>query len=235
MARRLLALAALWVAVGLGVVAADFWEEKPFRSWSDGETNKILTDSPWADEIAVALPPQLSSSAGGGTGGVSSPAAGGGGGGAAPQRARGRESFSNVSRVRMSVSWRSALPVKQALLREQVGEGGELSPENEAYLEHDAGFYIIAVLGVPTQFARIPTDQVRASSFLERKDKPPIPADDVLFQPGQDGLLLLVAFPKTDPLTLEDQDIEFMTNLGNFSINKRFRLRDMMFQGGLAL
>ena len=128
MARRLLALAALWVAVGLGVVAADFWEEKPFRSWSDGETNKILTDSPWADEIAVALPPQLSSSAGGGTGGVSSPAAGGGGGGAAPQRARGRESFSNVSRVRMSVSWRSALPVKQALLREQVGEGWRTLP-----------------------------------------------------------------------------------------------------------
>ena len=227
MARRLLSLAALWVAVGLSVVAADFWEEKPFHSWSDKEVNKMLTDSPWADEVAVALPPQLRlGGQGAGGGGFDT---GGGGGGAE------RGGFTDVRRARMSVTWRSALPVKQALLREQLGDGAEPTAENLAYLERITGFYIIGVLGVPTQFGGIPTLQVRDESFLERKDKPPIPADDVLFQPGQDGLLLLVAFPKTDPLTLEDRDVEFMTNLGDFSIKKKFRLRDMVFQGGLAL
>ena len=234
MTRRLLTLAALWVAVGLSVVAADFWEEKPFRSWSDQEVNQMLTNSPWADEVAVALPPQLRPSGAAGGGGFDT--GGGGGGGTAPTREREQESFANVSRVRMSVSWRSALPVKQALLREQIiGEGAEPSAENLAYLEPDTRFYIIGVLGVPTQFGRVPTDQVRAESFLEREDKPPITADGVLFQPRQDGLLLLVAFPKTDPVTLEDQDVEFVTNLGGFSIKKRFRLRDMVLQGGLAL
>ena len=233
MTRRLLSLAALWVAVGLSVVAADFWDEKPFRSWSDNEVKKMLTDSPWADEVAVALPPQLRPT---GQDSGFSPTTGRSGG-APAVRGGGREpgGFTDPSRARMSVSWRSALPVKQALLRELVGEGGELSPENEAYMERDAGFYIIAVLGVPAQFARIPTIQVRAESFLQPNDKPPIPADDVLFQPGQGALLLLVAFPKADPLTLEDRDVEFMTKLGDFSIKKRFRLRDMVFQGGLEL
>ena len=220
MTRRLLSLAALWVAVGLSVVAADFWDEKPFRSWSDNEVKKMLTDSPWADEVAVALPPQLR---------LTREDSGFRGGGREPG------GFTDRSRVRMSVSWRSARPVKQALLREQIGEGVELSPENLAYLERDTRFYIIGVLGVPNAVRDIPTDQVRAESFLEPNDKPPILADDVLLDRQQGGLLLLVAFPKTDPLTLEDRDVEFMTKLGDFSIKKKFRLRDMVFQGGLEL
>ena len=136
----------------------------------------------------------------------------------------------------MAVSWRSALPVKQALLRDQIGEEAELSAENdEEYLERDTGFYVIGVLGVPPQFARISTDEVRLESFLEPKDKSPILADDVLFQRAEDGLLLLVAFPKIDPLTLEDQEVEFITKLDDFSIKKKFKLRDMEMQGELEL
>ena len=229
MACRILSLGALWVVVGIGVAAADFWEDRPFRSWSDKDVEKMLTDSPWADEVAVPLPPRLPSPGRGGGGGFTAAAGGRGGG-------RGdRMRFSDQRRARMAVSWRSALPVKQALLREQIGEGAELSAENEEYLERDTGFYVIGVLGVPPQFARISTDEVRLESFLEAKDKSPIPADDVLFQRAEDGVLLLVAFPKIDPLTLEDRDVEFITKLGDFSIKKKFKLRDMVIHGELEL
>jgi hypothetical protein len=247
MGRRSLSLAALWVAVGISVAAADFWEDKPFRSWSGKDVEKMLTDSPWADEVAVSLPPRLRQSQGGGRGGgfsVAGPGGGGGGGGG------GRNRFPGPRRVRMAVSWRSALPVKQALLREQIGEVDELSAENEEYLERDTGFYVIGVLGVPAQFARIPTDEIRLESFLKPKDKEPIPADDVLFQRAEDGLLLvmpgreqergvsailLVAFSKINPLILEDQEVEFIAKLGDFSIKKKFKLKDMVLQGELAL
>ena len=217
MGRRSLSLAALWVAVGISVAAADFWEDKPFRSWSGKDVEKMLTDSPWADEVAVSLPPRLRQSQGGGRGGgfsVAGPGGGGGGGGG------GRNRFPGPRRVRMAVSWRSALPVKQALL------------------------------GVPAQFARIPTDEIRLESFLKPKDKEPIPADDVLFQRAEDGLLLvmpgreqergvsailLVAFSKINPLILEDQEVEFIAKLGDFSIKKKFKLKDMVLQGELAL
>ena len=230
MARRILSIGALWVAVGISVAAADFWEDKPFRSWSDKDVEKMLTDSPWADEVAVPLPPRLRPGQGGGQGGGFGAAGGGGGGGGG-----GRMRFSDQRRVRMAVSWRSALPVKQALLRDQIGEGDELSAENQEYLDRDTGFYVIGVLGVPAQFARTSTDEVRLESFLEPKDKSTILADDVLFQRAEDGLLLLVAFSKIDPLTLEDQEVEFITKLGDFSIKKKFKLRDMVMQGVLEL
>ena len=50
MARRLLSLAGLGVAVSLSVVAADFWEEKPFRSWSDKEVEKMVGSETTCDE-----------------------------------------------------------------------------------------------------------------------------------------------------------------------------------------
>jgi len=222
MARRLVPLAALCVMAGAVLVAADFWEEKPFLSWSDKDVQKMLNDSPWADEVAVALPPRLpAAQEAGGRGGRG----GGGGGdfGAAP------------TRVRLIVSWRSALPVKQALVRGQVGEGGEPSAQNEEFLALDEPFYIVAVAGVPMQFGGTALEAIKAESVLEFSDRSPIPANDVIFQKGQGGLLLLVAFPRTNPVTLEDRDVEFVTKLGDFGIKKKFRLRDMVFQGDLEL
>ena len=135
----------------------------------------------------------------------------------------------------MTVSWRSALPIKQALVRGQVGEGGEISAGNQEFLEAEEAFYVVGVLGVPPQFGRTPLEQIKAESFLERKGKDPLAAEDVIFQRGQDTLLLLVAFPRSAGITVDDGDVEFKTKLGTFGIKKKFKLKDMVYQGKLAM
>jgi hypothetical protein len=223
-ARKVVQLAGLWVLACSVLVAADFWEEKPFMSWSDKDAAKMLRDSPWADEVAVALPPRLPvPQEVGATGGRGGGRGGGDGFGADPRR------------IVMQVSWRSALPVRQALVRAQTGEGGEVSEGNQEFLELETPYYVVGVLGVPPQFGRTPLEQIKTESFLQRKDKPPIPADDVTFQQGQSGLLMLVAFPRSAGVTVEDKDVEFVTKLGDFGIKKKFKLKDMVFQGKLEM
>jgi hypothetical protein len=46
--RRLPVTIGSWLLAGVALIAADFWEERPFTEWSDKDVEKMLTDSPWA-------------------------------------------------------------------------------------------------------------------------------------------------------------------------------------------
>jgi hypothetical protein len=202
------------------LAAANFWDEKPFQKWSDAEVERMLSDSPWARQVSVALPPRLIES-----------------GGFGPQGRGGSDNVGNLGpmpmRVRVTISWRSALPVKQALVRGQAGLNGEVSAENNEFLTRDERFYVLGVTNVPMPFRRTPLEAIKADSFLRRDRKPAIPADDVTFQQG--GSVLLIAFPRSDDLAVDDRQVEFVTKLGDFSIKWKFRLKDMVFQGKLEL
>jgi hypothetical protein len=202
------------------LAAAEFWDEKPFSNWSDREITKILTDSPWARTVTAPLPPQI---APGGD-------AGGRGG-----RGGGDDFGPGPRRVRLTISWRSALPVKQALVRRQAGTE-TLSADQQAFLTQHEPFYVVGVLGIPLQFGRTPLESVLAESELRRDRRPPIPAEDVTLRQEGTALLLLVAFPRgDDAVTLDDREVEFVTKLGDFRIQRKFRLRDMVFDGMLTL
>jgi hypothetical protein len=58
---------------GLALWAADVWVAKPYTEWTDKDLTKIMSDSPWAKKVSVAM------SAGGGP--AAAGAGGGGGGG----------------------------------------------------------------------------------------------------------------------------------------------------------
>ena len=49
------------------------------------------------------------------------------------------------------------------------------------------------------------------------------------------SVVVLCYFPRTDAITLEDKDVEFITKLGPMEIKKKFKLEDMVFGGHLAL
>ena len=53
MVRKLLGPVVLCVLASAVVLAADFWETKPFSMWSTEELQKILTDSPWSRNVSV--------------------------------------------------------------------------------------------------------------------------------------------------------------------------------------
>jgi hypothetical protein len=42
---------------------------------------------------------------------------------------------------------------------------------------------------------------------------------------------VVFAFPKTDAITLEDKDVEFVTKLGQVEIKEKFNLKDMVYHG----
>ena len=92
--------------LGTGLLAAEVWEAKPFLQWTDKEAEKVMTDSPWAVTIGVALPPPLPRESG-------APNAQGGG--------RGDDGFGAAPRrIQMQLAWRSALPAA-AGVRPQPG------------------------------------------------------------------------------------------------------------------
>ena len=224
--RRLLVLVSVWI-VGCAVVAAsEFWESKPFTEWSDKEVEKVLTDSPWAVLMAVPLPnrgPVPTADTGGGERG------GGGRGGG------GAEGFGpGPQRVRLTISWRSALPVKEAAARQQVGKSGTITDETKAALERDENQYVIGIQGLPPQYLR-PGPNNTITAFLRREGKEAIAATQGGTQMMRGGALLLVGFPKTDPITLSDGDVEFDVKMGQFGFKKKFRLKDLVFNGKLAL
>jgi hypothetical protein len=220
MQRRALGRLSVWLVACACLTAAEFWEEKPFLEWSNGQTEKMMTDSPWAAVVTVALPPQL-------------PGAGAGGGGGG--RGGGDDiSFGQVRRIPIGVSWRSALPVRQALVRSQVGQRGVVSAEHQGFLSSENPSYIVALSGLPMQYTR-PGGGATIEAFLRRDGKPPIPAQQGGMEKAPGGVVLLIAFPKTDPIALENGDVEFVAKLDRLEIKKKFKLKDMVFGGKLDL
>jgi hypothetical protein len=45
--------AMIWAVMAVALSAAAFWEEKPFTQWSEKDAEKILTDSPWAGKASI--------------------------------------------------------------------------------------------------------------------------------------------------------------------------------------
>lgn len=111
------------------------------------------------------------------------------------------------------ISWRSALPMKQALVRGQIGAGGAVPAETQQLLE-------------------------RAEPM---KNKPPIAVVDMGSQPAPASqlapasLVVVFGFPKTDAIMVEDKEVEFVTSLGLTDIKKKFNLANMKFHGQLEL
>ena len=107
---------AVWICLSGSLIAANFWEERFFTSWSEEEIDQMLTDSPWSRKVTVVLDESRRSRA--------RRAAN-----AAGERDDGRrlippsdipplEGIGPVpERMTVTVSWRSALPVKQALAK----------------------------------------------------------------------------------------------------------------------
>ena len=89
----------------------DFWVKKDYKQWNEKECRRLLENSPWAQdftvtktEITALQAPALNSPINTGTGGTTNPGE------------RGRE---NNAHIQYRVQFRSALPVRQALVRMQ--------------------------------------------------------------------------------------------------------------------
>ena len=139
----------------------------------------------------------------------------------------------------MTVTWASSLPIKQASVRQASGLDAPISAGGQQVLDRPEPAYVVIVTDLPLAFSWLAGsgDVLKTESMLLRKDKAPIaPVDVRLFQSAQtQSLTLVMQFPKTDPITLDDKDVEVVTKLGVDEIKKKFKLSDMVLDGQLAL
>ena len=226
MRRRLAVTVGMWLLTGVALVAADFWVEKDFTTWSDKEIQKMLTDSPWAKQVRIIVSGSLTEGPPAQVVAPEIPECGG-------------EQFDRIQRTKVTITWASALPIKQASVRKASGLDAPISAEGQQVLDRPEPFYVVTVSELPMAFSWLAatSDVLKSETMLKRKDKAPIaPVDVRLFQnAATQSLTLVMQFPRTDPITLDDKDVEVVTKLGEDEIKKKFKLADMVFADQVAL
>ena len=229
----LLALSITVVALG-----AD-WDESPFPKWSEETVLRLVTDSPWAKTQNVELTwrrrddrpftpkdvpgttPRGADSGLGPLGGIGVP----------------REKL--PTETDLIVRWASALPIRQAVAlyrqrneKRQVGNPSDLiaAPEED---------YVVEVFGIPAEVAHMGTESVEAvvrqSAWLRTKSGRTIRSNRVEAKLSALTLSVLIHFPRTEPVALDDGEIECYANFQIFTVRGRFKLKPMVYLGHLEL
>jgi hypothetical protein len=245
--------------------AADFWQTKPFTSWDQKEATKLLTDSPWARRVSISLAtnPQ-SGGKGGGRGGRGGggpagdsidPGITGGAPGATPGIAetggggRGGGGFgagssdtgvTQAPSLQLLVSFRSALPLRQASAKLKYGAEAGTSPEAKKMLEDKIyqEYYIVAVAGLPVYVQPHDEDdkkRILIQTLLSAKGKDPLTAMDVQFSMDGRNVDAYFIFPRTTEFTVNDKEVQFDTKVGGLTIKDRFNLKNMVINGKLEM
>jgi hypothetical protein len=235
----------------VSLFAADFWQSKPYTEWSDKEVQKILSNSPWSKEVIVSL-----GSAGGGGSGKGSRKGGGGGGGGGDagfdgpamgsgggNAGKGGTGISEVGggtpsggtpTMNLVVSWRTALPLREAIAKQKYGAEAGTSPESKKLLDEPQKWYIIVVTGLPARMGRggpEMKEMLLKNTSLNIKGKELIVPEDL--QSG--GTSAIFMFPKTVAIDMDDKEVEFSTKLGQNQVKAKFKLKEMVFNGKLDL
>ncbi|HEY7172388.1 MAG TPA: hypothetical protein VH417_16160 [Vicinamibacterales bacterium] len=234
--RRSLRTAAICLTAYTTLSAADFWTAKDYREWSDKEVARMLTDSPWSQHatlsvVDMSLAGRVGGLSGGvlGTGGNTGRTRGGGGvGGDGAGNLGGGSFLPSPQQATVAIRWTSALPVKQALVR-----SGDAVRER---LDESERFYRVAVIGLPLAIAQLggTMSELLDATALRRRNKPPIGAVDARYDFDRSLVNFEFDFPRDEPLAVGDDEIEFVTSLGQ-PLKRKFKLRTMMVNGRLEL
>ncbi|WP_321475990.1 hypothetical protein [uncultured Paludibaculum sp.] len=255
---------ALWLlgAAALPALAEDPWVAKKPAEWNEKELQRILSDSPWAKPVTVtigsAAPPAGGGGGGrgrggrGGGGGVSMPSAdnsSGMGGGAMDSGTGGRGGVTNdgpiaAPSIIYTVRWMSALPMRTALVYSKMGAEAATSLQAKAFLEKEDQFYVLSVSGPPHKGEPAPARPRQLTPKLEAEIKEVTTlswkahdkVQPLVVQISQTSTLgFTYSFPRTHAIELEDKEVEFATKLGQTVIKRKFKLKDMVYDGKLAL
>ena len=143
--------------------------------------------------------------------------------------------------------WQSALPLKQALMRLRFGAEAATSPKAKEFLDQAETSYIIVLSGPLRASLRgnprgnpggIPGDLKAAlmtATSLTAKGRDALKPTDVQITTNETPAEVVLYFPRSVAYTLDDKEVELSTKLGDLTINFKFHLKDMLFNGNLAL
>jgi hypothetical protein len=235
--------AALW--------AADVWEAKPFQEWTSKDVQKIFNNSPWARPARAVIgsaapttagrsgPPAVGDASTNDSGVPKGREPGGAGrlGSAPSDFDQGPQSQAGVPVI---VRWQSALPLRQAQMLGKYGDNVAVSAEAQKFLADEPSIYVVAISGLAGSIVSAGGgDQAKQSiaenSTLTVKGKPPLHPIAVDFLAVGSTVDVLIGFPRSTRITLEDQDVELASEIGRATVRYKFKLKDMVVRGKLEL
>ncbi|HPT27980.1 MAG TPA: hypothetical protein PLZ95_16295, partial [Bryobacteraceae bacterium] len=78
-------------------------------------------------------------------------------------------------------------------------------------------------------------ERMAQATTLVRKDKETMKPEGVRVLQGAKGPSFQFFFKKTDPITIEEKEVKLVVKLGPMSVEAKFKPKDMVFGGNLAL
>jgi hypothetical protein len=236
--QRLLFLCLAGLLIAGAALAEDFWTSKEYMQWTDEEVKKVMTNSPWAKDITVTVPaaavgrggqraegPAPADVEGGGGGGRGRRGSGGGGESAGPSEAS----------IALTISFRSALPVRKALVRSRLGSAAAVPPEAAQLISKEPEEYVVVVTGLPAAMARLVDPAFTDKSTLRAGKKPPMAAKAMDVQRRTQSVDVFYTFPRTPIISADDKEVEVDLRIGPIEAKKKFNLKDMVYNGKLEL
>ncbi len=251
--------AALLAISAAALLAAQPWNKDPSK-WTVEDARHILLDSPWAQEANATFGPELRpedipapplpGAAEAGIAGTKPNS------GANWDGGPGRDTSGRTPTLEVTVRWDSALPVREAILKLPASDRVEGDVYTPAQIAND---YILRVAGlVPAgRYASAGKLQTQSSSDDENvsrgkmqdpepllegvmgtsrlipRDGAPIRPDDVKLDAATGTLH--VFFPRSTAIRAGGKDVTFLVQFGSMHVTRKFRLRDMMYDGRLEL
>ncbi len=224
------------ILVGLAAasaLAADFWQKKKYSDWTSKEVKQMLNDSPWATLVEVNIV---------GAGGSSGTGIGEGRGRpgvvSSERQGLGGETPSerrlSPPKPKVLVRFHTALPIKQAVARGRFGDQVLESPEAAKMLGREEDAYLVGITGAPKLMAADPAALRNAQMVF--KGREPIRPQNVTMEKGEAGLVIYLFFPRQPaPIKLEDDGFELRIKFPQIEIKRRFKLKDLVFEGKLEL
>jgi hypothetical protein len=236
------------LALAMCAWAADFWQTKPYTDWTDKETQKIETNSPWSKQVPVSMGEGGGGSGksggkgnrGGNTSEIEGTGSGFGNGGSGGRNSGGQDvgGGGGSPALTLTISWRTALPVRQAVARNKFPTDAATNPDARKMVDEDQKFYAIMVGGLPGRILRggdKMKEMLLTNTSLSVKGKDPIAPTNVQTGGNEQRAVVVFMFPKTSPLSLDDKDVEFSTKLGPLVVKQKFHLKEMVFNNKLEL
>ncbi len=133
----------------------------------------------------------------------------------------------------LTVVWASATPVRLAILKLRSGS----NPPAETQIANARKtneFYVIAVSGLPASDSDPKTLSNKA--FLTVKGKPQEKAAESSYRKiGASDVYFFRFRREAFPITAADKEVEFKVSVGSVEVKRKFALRDMQYEGNLAL
>lgn len=237
------------IGLALGGIAlrafagSDFWKQKNASQWTSDEVHRLMTKSPWAQQVnagmqAPAGPDEAMPDNGAGMGGPGGRGMGGPGGSNTTGYPIGGSSHGARPATTVTIRWESAQPILDA---------------TKETLPHALdGHYVIAVDGLPVDWGKWqhgrnrtgradPTvrvsdivEMLTAGATLEARGRDPVGAGVVRRSPTDEGWLF--GFSKDLlPLSASDKDILFTLKAGPMAVKAKFEPKSMIYNGAFAI